>query len=125
MLELLYELEDVAGRAAAETAVAAHLLAHVERAALLGVERAQADPVSTDATQRDRCLDHVDDRHRRADPLDVFVHDRHSGEVTGGVRDRNQRWRYFVSLLLAPEDAITACAAARRAIGTRNGLQLT
>lgn len=32
---------------------------------------------------------------------------------------------YFVSVFFLPLAPITACAAARRAIGTRNGLQLT
>ena len=73
----LDERDGVAGLAAAEAVVAPDLLADVERGGLLGVERAQPDEVATDLAQRDDLADHVDDRHRRLQPLDVAIDDRH------------------------------------------------
>ncbi len=77
VLDLLDEREDVAALVAPEALVATGLLADVERPALLGVERAQPDPVAPDPLQRDVLLDRVDDRHRRPQPLDVLVDDPH------------------------------------------------
>ena len=78
MLDLLDEREDVAALVTAEALVATGFLADVERPALLGVERAQPDPVAPHAFQCDVLLDRVDDRHRRPQPLDVFVDDPHA-----------------------------------------------
>ena len=79
VVDLLHEREHVAGRVAAEALVAAGLLAHVERRRLLGVERAQPDPVAAGLAQLHVLRHDVDDRNRRADPLDVVVDDRHAG----------------------------------------------
>jgi len=79
VLDLLDEREHVAALVAAETLVAPGLFADVERPALLGVERAQSDPVAPDPFQGDVLLHSVDDRHRRPQPFDVFVDDPHAG----------------------------------------------
>ena len=139
VLVLLDEREHVARLVAAEALVAPGLLADVERRRLLGVERAQPDPVAPDLAQRDELADDVDDRHRRAQPLDVVVGDRHRRRGYGRRRDLTAAG---VRTLTRPRSDVagvrplTRCqasiaaptmawAAARRAIGTRNGEQLT
>ena len=64
VLDLLDEREHVARRVAAEALVAAGLLADVERRRLLGVERAQPDPVAPDLAQLRRTAG----RRRRSRP---------------------------------------------------------
>ena len=77
VLHLLDEAEDVAGRPATEAVVSAHLVADVEGTGALGMERAQAHVVASHPLELDVRADHVDQRHRRPDPLDVLLHDRH------------------------------------------------
>ena len=78
VLDLLDEREHVAALVAAEALVAPRLFTDVERTALLGVERAEPDPVPSDPFQGDVLLDGVDDRHRRPQPFDVLVDDPHA-----------------------------------------------
>jgi hypothetical protein len=90
----LDERDHVPRLVAAEAAVAPDLLAHVERRRFLGVERAQPDEVAPDLAQRHDLADDVDDRHRRLEPVDVVVPDRHvrparrprPGRARGGRR---------------------------------------
>jgi hypothetical protein len=77
MLDLLDEGEHVTALVAAEALVPPGLLADVERPALLGVERAESDPVPPHPFQSDVLLHRVDDRHRRPQSLDVVVDDSH------------------------------------------------
>ena len=81
VLDLLDELEHVAGCGTPEALVAAHVLSNVERSALLRMERAKADPVLALFAEGDVALDDIDDGHRSADPLDVLVHDRHGARL--------------------------------------------
>jgi hypothetical protein len=60
-------------------------LAHVERRAALGVERAQPDPVAADPAQRDVLLDDFGDRQGRSKLFEILFDDRHGREITGGV----------------------------------------
>ena len=85
---LLHEREHVARLVAAEAAVAPGLLADVERRGALGMERAQADPVAAGALELHVLADHIDDRHGRADPLDVVVCDRHARNLNPAGEDR-------------------------------------
>ena len=74
---------------AAEAAVAAGLLADVERRRPLGVERAQPDPVAPDALAAATCCpttSTIDTVERM--PLDVLVDDRHAAESNPGGRGR-------------------------------------
>ena len=73
VLDLLDEREDVTPLVAAEALVSATLFGDVERARLLGVERAQANPVAACAFQSHVLLNDVDDRHGASQPLDVVV----------------------------------------------------
>ncbi len=117
VLDLLDEREDVATLVATEALVAARFLADVERRALLGVERAQPDPVAPDPLQRDVLLHGVDDRHRRPKPFDVLVDDPHAGDnvlVLHLGSDPRCNTAHFAA-------AMIAWAAESRAIGTRNG----
>ena len=85
VFDLLDELERIAGGAAAEAAVPAHLLADVERRCSLGVERAEADPVAAHPSERRVLLDHVGDRNRCSQPFEILVDNRHGREATGGT----------------------------------------
>ena len=141
VLVLLHEREHVARLVAAEALVPAGLLTDVERGRPLGVERAQPDPVASGLAQGDELADDVDDRHRRAQPLDVVVSDRHGARVRPAARSESGRGSSRIPTRSAPrlwpgmsraaylvsdDPAPTmAWAAARRAIGTRNGEQLT
>ena len=73
VLDLLNKREDVAALVTAKALVTATLFGDVERAGLLGMERAQTHPVAACAFQGDVLLNGVDDRHGAPQPLDVVV----------------------------------------------------
>ncbi len=61
-----------------------------------------------------------------ARPVDRTARVKRTGSDGASGGTARHRLCYLVSVLPLPVDwLITACAAARRAIGTRNGLQLT
>ena len=91
VLDLLHEGEHVARLVAPEAAVPTRFLTHVERGCSLGVERAQPDPVAAGAFELNVLADDVDDRHGRANPLDVVVSNRHARNLTSVWASRSQR----------------------------------
>ena len=77
VLDLLNKREDVAALVTAKALITATLFGDVERAGLLGVERAQPHPVAASAFQCNVLLDGVDDRHGASQPLNVVILDPH------------------------------------------------
>ena len=91
VLDLLDEREHVAALATAEALVATRLsrtLNDGDFSAWNGHSPTQLRP---DLAQRDHLADDVDDRDRRAQPLDVLVDDRHAERSTGSSRSRSAR----------------------------------
>ncbi len=119
VLHLAEEGDDVTLGPATEAVVHAEFGVDGERRALLGVERAQADPPGAHPAQRQVLAGQSHEVRGRPHPGDVLFDYAHSrdlrhagGELPLGLIARteaDQPW------------AITAWAAANRAMGTRNG----
>jgi hypothetical protein len=78
MFNFLNKCEDITTGIAAKTLIATSFFANTERWGLLRMKWTEARHVSADSTQRDILTDNVDDRHGRANSLDVLAHNPHA-----------------------------------------------
>ena len=110
----LHELEHIPRRTATKALVATGFVAHIKRRGLFAMKWAKTQKIATRPLERDIVANDRRNWLRHAHPLYVVVCDGHA---------RDTSWGVYLPADFAPP--ITACAAAKRAIGTRYGEQLT